>query len=70
MLRNPIISTSIAGIGYDPNQLTLEIEFLEGEIYKYYDVPVSVYLNLVNAPSRGRFFNYHIKPYYNYHREK
>lgn len=69
MLRRPIISTSIANIGYDPNKLTLAIEFSEGEIYHYYNVPVSVYLNFVNANSRGRFFNYHIKPYYNYHRK-
>ena len=69
MLRNSIISTSIAVIGYDPNQLTLEIEFLEGIIYRYFDIPVSVYLNLVNASSRGRFFNYYIKPFYKYNRE-
>ncbi|MGH1337283.1 MAG: KTSC domain-containing protein [Aureispira sp.] len=69
MLRNSIISSSIAGIGYDPNQLTLEVEFLEGIIYRYFDIPASVYLNLVNARSRGRFFNYYIKPFYRYNRE-
>lgn len=69
MLRRPIISNSIVNIGYDPNKLTLAIEFSEGGIYHYYNVPVSVYLNFVNANSRGRFFNHHIKPYYSYHRK-
>ncbi len=69
MRRNPIISTSIAGIGYDPNQAALEIEFLQGDVYRYFNVPASVYLNLVNAKSRGRFFNYSIRPHYRYLRE-
>ncbi len=69
MRRNNVHSTSIASIGYDPASFTLEIEFLGGELYQYFDVPVSVYLNFVNSESRGRFFNYHIKPYYRYHCE-
>lgn len=68
MLRNSIISTSIASLGYDPNQSTLEIEFLEGAVYQYHNIPTSVYLSFVNANSRGRFFNYYIKPYYKYNK--
>ncbi|MFK7796468.1 MAG: KTSC domain-containing protein [Aureispira sp.] len=68
MLRNSIISTSIASLGYDPNQSTLEIEFLEGAVYQYHNIPTAVYLSFVNANSCGRYFNAHIKPHYKYNK--
>lgn len=39
----------------------LEIEFKNGSIYRYRDVPESVYSGLLKAESAGKFFNSNIK---------
>jgi lysyl-tRNA synthetase class 2 len=51
---------------YDPATKTFNIEFNNGSIYKYQDVPAEVYQNLVTAPSQGQYFNEHIKAEYAY----
>jgi hypothetical protein len=38
MNRDPIASTSIVSAGYDEATQTLEVEFLNGTIYQYYNV--------------------------------
>ena len=38
----------------------LQITFLDGSIYEYFDVPHLTYTKLVNAESRGRFARRHI----------
>ncbi|MBW4637217.1 MAG: lysine--tRNA ligase [Gloeocapsa sp. UFS-A4-WI-NPMV-4B04] len=43
---------------------TFEIEFSNGSIYKYQDVPADLYQGLVTAPSQGQYFNEHIKEKY------
>ena len=39
MERQYVSSSNIASIGYDPDNQVLEIEFLSGAVYQYYDVP-------------------------------
>jgi lysyl-tRNA synthetase class 2 len=39
----------------------LEIGFLGGGIYQYFKVPASVHTALMNAPSKGQYFDVHIK---------
>ena len=36
MERQYVSSSNIASIGYDPDNLVLEIEFLSGAVYQYY----------------------------------
>lgn len=43
MERQYVSSSNIASIGYDASDMILEVEFLNGAIYQYYDVPQSVY---------------------------
>ncbi len=38
----------------------LKVEFFDGNIYEYFDVPKAIYVKLVNADSRGRFARRHI----------
>ena len=64
MDRIPVDSSNITSIGYDEETTILEIEFKSGSIYAYYDVPFSLYVQLMNAPSKGKFFNTHIKMQY------
>ena len=39
MKRNPVTSSTIAAIGSDAKSQTLEVEFLSGFLYQYFDVP-------------------------------
>ena len=39
----------------------LEIEFVSGSIYRYFDVEQETYDAFLEAPSKGTFFNAHIK---------
>ena len=43
------------------SELLLEVEFHSGEIYRYFDVPAWLVLELLEAESIGRFFNARIR---------
>jgi hypothetical protein len=66
MNRQPVSSSNIASIGYDANSQTLEIEFLNGGVYQYFDVPQHVYEELMNAGSHGQYLARSIKGAYRY----
>ena len=61
MERIPIQSSNLASVGYDPENVTLEVEFSRGGIYQYYGVPQHIYEGLINASSKGNFFHHNIK---------
>ena len=42
----------------------LEIEFVNGAIYRYLDVPATVYRDLITAESKARFYDSNIKRHY------
>jgi len=48
------------------NHTILDIDFQTGHTYRYYGVPVKVFNELANAPSRGRYFMDNIRDRYNY----
>jgi hypothetical protein len=66
MERVQVSSTNVAAIGYDPTTLTLEIEFTNGSIYQYFDVPQSLYDELVSGPSVGKAVNTLVKQNYRF----
>ncbi|MES2826764.1 MAG: KTSC domain-containing protein [Bacteroidota bacterium] len=66
MNRQTVSSSNIAAIGYDPNSQTLEIEFLNGGVYQYFDVPQHVQEELMNAGSQGQYLAQNIKGAYRY----
>ncbi len=70
MDRTPIISSNLKSVGYDVNTKTLEIEFQNGSVYQYYEVPLNIYEELMKAPSHGKFFHAHIRNVYRYRRIK
>jgi hypothetical protein len=61
MNRVQVSSSNLATIGYDAQTKTLEIEFLNGSIYQYFNVPESLYSGLMSASSHGRYFDAYIK---------
>jgi KTSC domain len=42
----------------------LEIEFVNGAVYRYLDVPATVYRDLITAESKARFYDSNIKRHY------
>jgi hypothetical protein len=55
MTRVPLASSVLAAAGYDPSSRTLELEYRNGRVYRYFDVPEFTYRALLRAPSVGRF---------------
>jgi hypothetical protein len=62
MLRQAVKSSELRWVGYEESALLLEVEFHSGEIYRYFDVPARLVLELLQAESIGRFFNARIRP--------
>ena len=59
-------STAVHRVDYTPTTLTLDIWYVGGGRYSYFDVPASVYEALLAAPSPGAFVNSQIKPRFRY----
>ena len=59
-------STSLRTVGYDAERQLLQIEFLNRSIYQYFEVPATVYEELMQAPSKGAYFNRSIRPRFDY----
>lgn len=49
---------------------TLEIEFKNGRVYRYKNVPKQLYYGMINAKSVGKYFRDYIKDRYEYERVK
>lgn len=61
MERQYVSSSNIVSIGFDPDNMILEVEFLNGAVYQYYDVPQSIYDGLMAADSHGKYLAAYIK---------
>lgn len=61
MQRDPVSSSNLASVGYDPTTYTLEVEFNSGRVYQYFDVPEHIYQELMSAGSVGSYFSRSIR---------
>lgn len=64
MIRQTVSSGNIRSIGYDVKFQTLEIEFQDGGVYQYFNIPESAYNALMSASSHGSYFHCSIKDQY------
>jgi hypothetical protein len=62
--REPVGSTAIAAIGYSKRRHALEIEFVNGAIYRYLEVSPPIYRELMAADSKARFYDRNIRGKY------
>ena len=62
----PVSSSNLRSVGYDPDTAILEIEFHNGGIYRYSNVPAQVHHGLMRAASHGQYFHQSIKGVYPY----
>lgn len=61
MKHQPITSTTMLAAGYDNDQRLLEIVFHTGKVYRYRDVPQHIFVSLMQAESKGKYFNDYIR---------
>jgi KTSC domain len=62
--RQSVQSSAIAKVGYSKRRHILEIEFVNGAVYRYFDIPPSVHRDLMSAESKARFYDFNIRKHY------
>jgi hypothetical protein len=62
--REPLASRALAAAGYSKRLHIMEIEFCNGAIYRYLDIPASVYRDFLSAESKTQFYDWNIKGRY------
>ena len=70
MNRRIVSSSNIRSVGYLSESQILEIEFQNGAIYHYINMPEAVYRGLLLADSKGSYFYKHIRGQYTTRRVK
>ena len=61
-------STAVYAIGYDEEKQTLDVVFYRSGVYRYHHVPRAVYVDWLNADSKGRYLRQTIIGNYEYER--
>jgi hypothetical protein len=56
-------------VSYSSRDRTLRIQFRNGRVYGYYDVPGNVWRDLKGVASTGRFINRRLDPFFEYGEE-
>jgi hypothetical protein len=54
-------SRLLVGMAYDHDQTILQLEFHDGTVYQYFQVPRQTHQDLLQADSKGAYFNRHIR---------
>jgi hypothetical protein len=61
MMRVGVDSSLLTWVDYFPDEHRLQLGFRSGEIWDYFDVPDSTNRGLLEAESKGGYFNRHIR---------
>lgn len=61
MKMEPVESSAIKAVGYDPKSKLLAVQFTSGDTYHYENVPEHVHEGLMSARSVGGHFHQHIR---------
>ncbi|HEY3147226.1 MAG TPA: KTSC domain-containing protein [Dongiaceae bacterium] len=64
MPKETVGSAAIESVNYDEQKQELDIELTTGRVYRYFGVPPDVYDALMDAESKGRFYNDHVRDVY------
>jgi hypothetical protein len=67
--RSPVNSSNIKSVGYDKDGKTLVVEFNNGSLYHYSDVPSSAHAELMAAKSVGSHLNKNIRGVYKHEKQ-
>lgn len=66
MNKIAVHSSMLSAFGYDSQDRYLEVEFVKGGTYAYYNVPEEVFQSLLKAKSLGQFMWANIIDHYAY----
>jgi hypothetical protein len=61
-------SSNIVRFTYDDVSRVLKVEFKNGSVYDYFDIPEHVFNGMQNAPSVGQYLAQQVKGNYRYAR--
>lgn len=61
MKREKVKSSNLASVGYDAEKKFLDIEFVKGGLYRYFDVPENKFLEMLKSESLGKYFAAELK---------
>lgn len=62
--RKKVDSSALRSVGYLASERLLDVEFANGSIYRYAQVPKDAFENMMKAPSVGKYFMLHIRDRY------
>lgn len=65
---HPLQSSLVASVAYHPALAFLDLVLTNGRRYRYFGVSSQTYNELLQADSKGRFFNSRIKGVFPYQR--
>ena len=57
-------SSAISAIAYDQRTMRMRIRFIQGDTYDFCGVPAHIFQGLLNARSKGTYYNDHIRDRY------
>jgi len=61
-------SSNLSRFGYNSASLILQVEFKNGGLYSYFDVPQHIFDAMKQAPSKGQYLAHQIKGNFRYAR--
>jgi hypothetical protein len=65
----PLESKMFTSVSYDADKQILYLRFRKtGDVYRYFEFPLTEYSAFLDAESRGRFFLAHIRDCFRYER--
>jgi Ca2+-binding EF-hand superfamily protein len=70
MKLTPVKSSMLRAVGYDRKTNEMEVVFRTGDAYRYENVPLSIYSDLLKAKSKGTYMQEHIINVFPYYRLK
>jgi len=63
-------SSALAAVAYESDRQRLQLVFRDGSAYTYFDVPPQIYYALLEAPSKGAYFNRNVRGQFGYKRNQ
>lgn len=66
MKMTHVDSSNVEAVGYDEDSSTMQVEFKNGTMYQYFDVPENVFIGLRDADSVGGYLAASVKGAYRY----
>ncbi|SLM62934.1 MULTISPECIES: KTSC domain-containing protein [Dickeya] len=61
MQRKRVSSTELFSVGYDAQNSTLEVELLNGSLYRYKNVALMIYEELMASNAKARYYARYIR---------